>query len=222
VEFGVCATERNEPARLFLRTLRELCEGATMSDAALSVPARALQAVRYVPEEAPAAPAAETAPRRPAGSSSPWDPGILTIASELRTVDAIVQAVDARRRTAAPGRTARGQGPGASPATETERMIGEAWRRVLRVESLSTTENFFEAGGTSILMAQVAVALHKQGLAVSIVDLLHYPTIASLARHLAGPEAGAAAAAAGEARGTAPEARQLPTPFARLRRHRGR
>jgi amino acid adenylation domain-containing protein len=77
--------------------------------------------------------------------------------------------------------------PGAAPVTEVESIIAAIWRETLRLDSVGVDENFFELGGHSLLAAEVHSALQKRlRRELPIVDLLQYPTIASLARHLSG------------------------------------
>ena len=72
-----------------------------------------------------------------------------------------------------------------APKTDLERTIAIIWREVLHIESVGTHDNFFELGGHSILLVQVhsklRTALNRD---LSIVDLLRYPTINTLANYL--------------------------------------
>jgi amino acid adenylation domain-containing protein len=72
--------------------------------------------------------------------------------------------------------------------TERERVIVEVWRDVLGVEP-GVTDNFFDLGGHSVLLAQVSNELRQRlGCEITPLTLLEHPTIASLARHLSGAE----------------------------------
>ena len=56
-------------------------------------------------------------------------------------------------------------------------------------------DNFFEAGGNSLLMAQMLVRVREAFQRdVAIVELFRHPTVRSLARYLDGEDAGAGAA----------------------------
>ncbi|HYO16003.1 MAG TPA: amino acid adenylation domain-containing protein, partial [Thermoanaerobaculia bacterium] len=73
----------------------------------------------------------------------------------------------------------------APPHTELERTIAEIWKEVLGVGEIGTRDNFFDAGGHSLLMARVHARLEEAlGRKVSMVDLFQYPTIGALAAHL--------------------------------------
>ncbi|HSK76484.1 MAG TPA: non-ribosomal peptide synthetase, partial [Thermoanaerobaculia bacterium] len=95
--------------------------------------------------------------------------------------------VDRRALPAPSGESAEAEA--VPPRTEAERAIAGIWREALGVEKVGAHDNFFERGGHSLALAQVHVLLKERlGREVSIVDLFRYPTVSSLARHLALPE----------------------------------
>ncbi|SMF03952.1 amino acid adenylation domain-containing protein [Tistlia consotensis] len=97
-----------------------------------------------------------------------------------------------RRRLPPPERPARA---GAErPLRESERTIAEAWCALLGLESVAADANFFEAGGTSLLLVQVHARLKARWPEVSLVELFRFPTVESLAAHLS-PSASAPARA---------------------------
>lgn len=62
------------------------------------------------------------------------------------------------------------------------------WREVLQREEVDIHDNFFDIGGTSILLAHVHPRLSVIfGREISITDLLRYPTVESLVSKF-GPE----------------------------------
>jgi amino acid adenylation domain-containing protein len=72
-----------------------------------------------------------------------------------------------------------------APASPTERAVAGVWRAVLGLPRIGVTDNFFEIGGHSLAMAEVAAKLAGQlGRAVPIVDLYRYPSIQELAARL--------------------------------------
>jgi hypothetical protein len=80
---------------------------------------------------------------------------------------------------------------------EYRRLVRDVWCEVLRIEGFDPDENFFNLGGSSVLMARVRAELTAElARDVSIVALYRCPTVNTLARHLAG--------------GTAPPARCAP------------
>ncbi|HYG63901.1 MAG TPA: amino acid adenylation domain-containing protein, partial [Thermoanaerobaculia bacterium] len=82
-----------------------------------------------------------------------------------------------------------------APETELERAIARVWQELLRVDRVGLGDNFFDLGGHSLLLVQAQGRLSEAlGREVAVVDLFRFPTVQSLARHLGGTDAGAAAA----------------------------
>lgn len=64
----------------------------------------------------------------------------------------------------------------------TRQVIADVWRDVLKKDDIGVNENFFDIGGTSLLLAKVFAKLRAAlNCDVTLVDLLRYPTIAALA-----------------------------------------
>jgi amino acid adenylation domain-containing protein len=83
------------------------------------------------------------------------------------------------------------------PRSGIEQQIARVWQEVLGVDTVGANDNFFDLGGHSLLMVRVhgrLFEIFKGNL--SIVDLLRYPTVASLAAFVAAEvdEPGVAAA----------------------------
>jgi acyl carrier protein len=73
-----------------------------------------------------------------------------------------------------------------APRSSIERQIARVWQEVLGVDTVGANDNFFDLGGHSLLMVRVhgrLFEIFKKDL--SVVDLLKYPTVASLAAHVA-------------------------------------
>jgi amino acid adenylation domain-containing protein len=78
------------------------------------------------------------------------------------------------------------------PQSEIERAIAAVWREVLRLDTVSLHDNFFDLGGHSLQLARVWSKLCGQlQRRFSLLDLFRYPTIHALATFLAkdSPEA---------------------------------
>ncbi|HYN21124.1 MAG TPA: amino acid adenylation domain-containing protein, partial [Thermoanaerobaculia bacterium] len=72
------------------------------------------------------------------------------------------------------------------PRNELEKTIAGIWKEVVGLAEVGIRDNFFDVGGHSLLMARVHHRLEETlGREVSMVDLFQYPTVASLAAHLA-------------------------------------
>jgi aryl carrier-like protein len=67
--------------------------------------------------------------------------------------------------------------------------------RVPAGRTLTDDTNFFEAGFTSLLLAQVLADLTGDGIRMDLVDLFRYPTVAALAEAVAARQAPAGRAA---------------------------
>ncbi len=72
------------------------------------------------------------------------------------------------------------------PRDEMELRIAGIWRDVLKVDKVGAEDNFFDLGGHSLLLAQVHSRLGEAlGRDLALLDLFRYPTVGSLAAHLA-------------------------------------
>ena len=73
--------------------------------------------------------------------------------------------------------------PGLEPGLE--QQIASAWRAVLQLAAVGLDDNFFDVGGTSLLLAQLHTYLVEHlGMTLSPVLFYQYPTIRTLAAHL--------------------------------------
>jgi amino acid adenylation domain-containing protein len=81
--------------------------------------------------------------------------------------------------------------PAAAPASVLEEQVARIWREVLSVPQVGRDDNFFEVGGTSLLILQVRERLQEAlAVRVPVSVLFQYTTVKSLAAHLsdqAGP-----------------------------------
>ena len=79
----------------------------------------------------------------------------------------------------------------ASPEGELESTIAGIWQKVLNVEQLGVTENFFDLGGSSLAMGQ-AHRLMQEILKrrISMTEMFQYSTVRALAAHLSQSDAG--------------------------------
>lgn len=65
--------------------------------------------------------------------------------------------------------------------SDTEKILLEIWKDVLKVNKIGTMDNFFELGGDSILGIQVIAKANSAGLKLSPKNLFEAPTIMGLA-----------------------------------------
>ncbi|WP_332815911.1 MupA/Atu3671 family FMN-dependent luciferase-like monooxygenase [Ramlibacter sp.] len=101
---------------------------------------------------------------------------------------------DPRAGTGARGAPATAT-PALAPGNAMEKAIAAIWQDVLGLESVGSTENFFDLGGHSLLVVQVQRRLREAtGHEVAITDMFRLPTIQALAAHLGGGAASTAVA----------------------------
>lgn len=73
------------------------------------------------------------------------------------------------------------------PGTATERAIAEVWAEVLNLDEIGRHDNFFDLGGHSLLLVQAQAKIRAAtGRDIAIVDMFRFPTIRTLAAHVAG------------------------------------
>jgi len=71
------------------------------------------------------------------------------------------------------------------PRTSYERTIQTIWQEVLDIDEIGIHDTFFELGGQSILLVRTQTKLQQMfNQEISIVELLRYPTINTLAKYL--------------------------------------
>ncbi|WP_040497267.1 condensation domain-containing protein, partial [Fulvivirga imtechensis] len=71
-----------------------------------------------------------------------------------------------------------------APKTKEEQLLSDVWSKVLGVEKVSTTKNFFSLGGDSIKSIQISSRVRSSGYEVSVRDILTYHTISELAPYV--------------------------------------
>jgi amino acid adenylation domain-containing protein len=88
-----------------------------------------------------------------------------------------------------------------APRGELERTIAQIWQEVLGLERVGTSDNFFDLGGHSLLMARVHARLQEAvRRELSMVELFQYPTVGALAHYLSPSEEQRPASQAGHER----------------------
>jgi len=91
-----------------------------------------------------------------------------------------------------------------APRTKAEALLAEIWAKVLGLPRVGVHDNFFEAGGDSILTIQIVARANRAGLNLSPKLLFQHPTIAELAAAATASERTAALADQGRVTGAAP------------------
>lgn len=92
--------------------------------------------------------------------------------------------VDRAALPAPDARASRDDAP-AKPRSKVEQQVADIWAEVLRVESVSVDDNFFDLGGHSLLATQVVSRISRScGVDVPVRMLFDMPTVAELAQGL--------------------------------------
>ncbi|KNY24966.1 non-ribosomal peptide synthetase [Pseudobacteroides cellulosolvens] len=67
--------------------------------------------------------------------------------------------------------------------TETEKVLSDIWREVLKKDLVGVRDNFFELGGNSLLLVQMNAAINERYPGkVDVADIFSHPTIEKLAQ----------------------------------------
>ena len=91
-----------------------------------------------------------------------------------------------RRALPPPERQPESAAAGEAPRTELEQGLAAVWREVLGLERVGLDDSFFDLGGNSIRIVQVAARLRERlGLKVPVAQLFQHATLRALGRHLA-------------------------------------
>jgi amino acid adenylation domain-containing protein/non-ribosomal peptide synthase protein (TIGR01720 family) len=64
-----------------------------------------------------------------------------------------------------------------TPENDVEHVLVAAWKSILKLNEIGTTDNFYEAGGDSISAIQVSSYLYKHQYQVEVRDIMRYATI---------------------------------------------
>ena len=73
-----------------------------------------------------------------------------------------------------------------APEGELEKKLCEIFAKVLSMEKVGATDNFFDLGGSSLMVTNVLVQAEKQGLQFAYADVFSHPTARELAAFLSG------------------------------------
>jgi hypothetical protein len=101
--------------------------------------------------------------------------------------------------------------------------VAEVWRSVLDAQRVGLNDNFFDIGGTSVLLVAVRSQLQQRlGRSIPVTWMFEFTTIRALAGKLAEANTGVAAKPASSPLNAAQEqARKQREAFARLRATKG-
>jgi hypothetical protein len=93
-------------------------------------------------------------------------------------------------RKALPAPEFAGTADALPPRNALEQKVAEVWREVLGVPAAGVTDNFFDLGGTSLLLYRVFSSLREIRSGLKMVDLFRHTTVEALAAFLGEGEQG--------------------------------
>lgn len=68
-----------------------------------------------------------------------------------------------------------------APQRQSEKLIGDIWSQILKLETINIDDNFFDLGGHSLLLSRVNEELQRRlEREIPLIHLFEYPTIRSL------------------------------------------
>jgi acyl carrier protein len=77
--------------------------------------------------------------------------------------------------------------PFVPPQAGLESAVAEEWAAILRMDKVGRNDNFFDLGGNSLLLVQLnGNLISRLNNDISVTEMFQYPTVASLAAHIAG------------------------------------
>jgi amino acid adenylation domain-containing protein len=98
-----------------------------------------------------------------------------------------------RRHLPLPDLSAQSAATYVAPRTEMEKEIASIWQEVLQLEKVGMDDNFFDLGGHSLLMVQLAQKLQASlEREISLLEIFKYPTIATFTKYLTAAESATA------------------------------
>jgi hypothetical protein len=111
------------------------------------------------------------------------------VPSAIRVLDTLPRTahgkIDRRALAAMPTRVDVRRDTRQASLNDLERQIVATWQDVLGIAEVGRHQNFFDIGGHSLLAAVVQQRLASRlGRSISVLEILRWPTVASLARHL--------------------------------------
>ncbi|MBA3442907.1 MAG: HAD-IIIC family phosphatase, partial [Pyrinomonadaceae bacterium] len=181
---------KNRPAHDFLNGVGADFKQPIEGGYSYSFPSEFAEATVYRPANAAALPiiAVDSADKPPApfipaahdGGGSETKSALMSrIATELCTVEQILNAVEDKKRRTRP----KLAGTYVAPRTPTEEILAGIWAQTLGVDGVGVNDDFFQLGGHSLLgtllMSRVCTTFQ---IDLSLGELFAAPTVAGLAR----------------------------------------
>ena len=71
-----------------------------------------------------------------------------------------------------------------APTNEVEKLLCDIFASILGVEQVSTSDNFFDMGGTSLMVTRIVIDVAKAGYNITYGDIFNYKTPAGIAQFI--------------------------------------
>ena len=190
VKFHFRATDKNQPAWEFIKTIGAEFMEMSAKETIIRLPAEKIAGLRYHPDsgqpnqaDAGGSDSSKTKSRpRSAVAFAGLSEKFQRVADELNDGKTICPAIEAYRlRAAENGAPSPGE---ELPATLAGKILG-IWRKVIGNPSVGMNDNFNDAGGTSLKADQIVAAIRRElNLHLSIVNIFECPTVRLLSEKL--------------------------------------
>lgn len=186
-------TVRNQPIQMFLSDTLSLYQNGEDSFLSYQAPCEVLKQVSFNPDESGSHSAFVIGRQRVTESiSERFRIGgqiLDRIARHYSNYEVLHQQILSMRKLRHPKETAADVKAAdtfnSSANNEIERVINKIWSDSLGRDSIDVHQNFFDAGGSSILLPHIVQKIHQYlKKDVTLVELFQYPTIFTLSEHL--------------------------------------
>jgi len=75
-----------------------------------------------------------------------------------------------------------------APKNDVEKFLCDVFSSILGDEKISTSDNFFDLGGTSLMVTRIVIEVSKAGYNITYGDIFKYKTPAAIAQFIAGEQ----------------------------------
>ncbi|WP_260705475.1 amino acid adenylation domain-containing protein [Edaphobacter flagellatus] len=106
--------------------------------------------------------------------------------------------------------------------SHTQELVAEVWRAVLNASQVGLDDNFFDIGGTSVLLVSVRTQLQQRlNRAIPVTWMFEFTTVRSIATQLSEAQAGTPSPSTAPLNAAQEQARKQREAFAKMRAARG-
>lgn len=141
---------------------------------------------------------------------------------EAQTEEAIAAAAAEREAAPAVAAAQADESEFVPPGSELEKQLAAMWCRAMNLDRVSIRSNFFDLGGTSLILEQLHAKMQDElGFSEPITTLFQYPTVELLAEAIGQSAPGAAAGQAATGPGKRASAKPKRNIREQARRRRG-